>query len=98
MDLVVIVSEASIDGPLSSARADVLRDPRMTNTDESIDFKQVEKEFAAAVAHDTKYQRENDAKFRAIHQKVGSYEEFRLEFLHFDVNNRSQRVRFMPET
>ncbi|XP_065834576.1 coiled-coil domain-containing protein 103-like [Oscarella lobularis] len=49
----------------------------MTNTDESIDFKQVEKEFAAAVAHDTKYQRENDAKFRAIHQKVGSYEEFR---------------------
>ena len=45
--------------------------------DDTVDFRQLEKEFAAAVAADEKYQRENDAKFRAIHQKVGTYEEFR---------------------
>lgn len=30
-----------------------------------------------AVEQDQRYHRENDAKFRAVHQKVGSYEEFR---------------------
>ncbi|KAM8945806.1 dynein axonemal assembly factor 19 [Pelodytes ibericus] len=42
-----------------------------------LDFKQLERELAVAVAADQKYKRENDAKFRAIHQKVSSYEEFR---------------------
>nr|XP_008165803.1 coiled-coil domain-containing protein 103 isoform X2 [Chrysemys picta bellii] len=43
----------------------------------AIDFCALERELQAAVAADEKYQRENDAKFRAIHQKVASYEEFR---------------------
>ena len=48
-----------------------------TMSDDSVDFKKLEKEFSAAVAADAQYQRENDAKFRAIHQKVATYEEFR---------------------
>ncbi|XP_048685758.1 Ig-like V-type domain-containing protein FAM187A isoform X2 [Caretta caretta] len=43
----------------------------------AIDFCALERELQAAVAADEKYQRENDAKFRAVHQKVASYEEFR---------------------
>ena len=45
--------------------------------DDKIDFSKLEKELAAAVEADAKYQRENDAKFRAVEQRVGSYEEFR---------------------
>ncbi|XP_069490354.1 coiled-coil domain-containing protein 103 isoform X2 [Ambystoma mexicanum] len=44
---------------------------------DAIDFSALERELQAAVAADEKYQRENDAKFRAVHQKVASYEEFR---------------------
>ncbi|XP_036445935.1 coiled-coil domain-containing protein 103 isoform X2 [Colossoma macropomum] len=44
---------------------------------EIIDFSALERELQAAVEADKKYQRENDAKFRAIHQKVATYEEFR---------------------
>ncbi|CAH2302717.1 coiled-coil domain-containing 103 [Pelobates cultripes] len=44
---------------------------------QSINFQELERELAIAVAADQKYKRENDAKFRAIHQKVSSYEEFR---------------------
>ncbi|XP_075071474.1 dynein axonemal assembly factor 19 [Mixophyes fleayi] len=47
------------------------------NDSEALDFRELERELANAVAADQKYQRENDAKFRAIHQKVASYEEFR---------------------
>ncbi|XP_074834879.1 dynein axonemal assembly factor 19 isoform X2 [Carettochelys insculpta] len=43
----------------------------------AIDFHALERELQAAIAADEKYQRENDAKFRAIRQKVASYEEFR---------------------
>ncbi|KAJ7313481.1 hypothetical protein JRQ81_004889 [Phrynocephalus forsythii] len=42
-----------------------------------IDFRALEKELEEAIASDEKYQRENAAKFRAVHQKVASYEEFR---------------------
>ncbi|XP_006940488.1 coiled-coil domain-containing protein 103 isoform X1 [Felis catus] len=42
-----------------------------------IDFKALEKELQAALAADEKYKRENAAKFRAVEQKVASYEEFR---------------------
>ncbi|KAM6450023.1 dynein axonemal assembly factor 19 [Liasis olivaceus] len=42
-----------------------------------IDFHALEKELEEAIAADEKYQRENEAKFRAVHQKVSSYEEFR---------------------
>nr|XP_033773826.1 coiled-coil domain-containing protein 103 [Geotrypetes seraphini]XP_033773827.1 coiled-coil domain-containing protein 103 [Geotrypetes seraphini]XP_033773828.1 coiled-coil domain-containing protein 103 [Geotrypetes seraphini]XP_033773829.1 coiled-coil domain-containing protein 103 [Geotrypetes seraphini]XP_033773830.1 coiled-coil domain-containing protein 103 [Geotrypetes seraphini] len=44
---------------------------------DTFNFSALEKELQAALAADEKYQRENDAKFRAIHQKVASYEEFR---------------------
>lgn len=42
-----------------------------------IDFSALQKELTHALRADEKYHRENDAKFRAIHQKVASYEEFR---------------------
>lgn len=49
----------------------------MMNDDEGIDFHKLEKELALAVEADAKYVRENDAKFRAVEQRVASYEEFR---------------------
>ncbi|XP_036613961.1 coiled-coil domain-containing protein 103 [Trichosurus vulpecula] len=48
----------------------------MEKTD-TIDFRALEKELQAALAADEKYRRENAAKFRAVEQKVASYEEFR---------------------
>ena len=45
--------------------------------DDMIDFNKLESELADAIAKDEKYQRENDAKFRAIRQKVANYDEFR---------------------
>lgn len=44
---------------------------------EGVDFNKLEKEFAEAVEADKKYKRENAAKFRAVEQRVGSYDEFR---------------------
>lgn len=44
---------------------------------ETLDFQALERELQIALTLDEKHKRENDAKFRAIHQKVGSYEEFR---------------------
>lgn len=44
---------------------------------EGIDFRRLEKEMACAIEADARYQRENSAKFRAVEQRVGSYEEFR---------------------
>ena len=46
---------------------------------EKIDVGKVEKELVAALAADRKYKRENDAKMRAVSQRVASYEEFRLK-------------------
>lgn len=45
--------------------------------DEVINFKKLESELQNAVEGEAKYWRENDAKFRAVHQKVASYDEFR---------------------
>ncbi|KAL4221598.1 hypothetical protein ACF0H5_019855 [Mactra antiquata] len=45
--------------------------------DKIIDFAKLEKELESAVEADARYWRENDAKFRAVHQKVASYDEFR---------------------
>lgn len=42
-----------------------------------INFSALERELESAVEADKKYRRENDAKFRALHQKVATYEEFR---------------------
>nr|XP_039270849.1 coiled-coil domain-containing protein 103-like [Styela clava] len=49
----------------------------MTSENDDIDFGKLEIELENAIAKDEKYQRENDAKFRAVHQKVASYDEFR---------------------
>ena len=49
----------------------------VSKTDDRIDFSKLEDELDAAVRADEKYWRENDAKFRAVAQKVDSYEEFR---------------------
>ncbi|XP_060074310.1 coiled-coil domain-containing protein 103-like [Ylistrum balloti] len=47
-----------------------------SHDDESLNFDKLEKELYAAVDADKRYWRENDAKFRAVGQKVESYEEF----------------------
>eukprot|EP00794_Sanderia_malayensis_P019124 gene19124-21041_t len=49
----------------------------MAADEDDIDFKKLARELDAAVQADSKYSRENAAKFRAVEQKVGSYEEFR---------------------
>ncbi|KAM6163560.1 dynein axonemal assembly factor 19 [Rhynchocyon petersi] len=46
-----------------------------------INFKALEKELQAALYADEKYKRENAAKFRAVEQRVASYEEFRAMVL-----------------
>ena len=43
---------------------------------EKIDVRKIENELVAALAADRKYERENNAKIRAVTQKVASYEEF----------------------
>lgn len=42
----------------------------------AIDLSRLETTIQRAIESDQKYQRENDAKFRAVAQKVQSYEEF----------------------
>ncbi|XP_050418014.1 coiled-coil domain-containing protein 103 [Patella vulgata] len=49
----------------------------MSYDDENLDFNKIDKELDAAVEADKRYYRENDAKFRAVHQKVATYDEFR---------------------
>lgn len=44
---------------------------------DDINFSKLEREFHSSKDAQAKYSRENDAKFRAVHQKVASYEEFR---------------------
>lgn len=48
-----------------------------SHDDESLNFEKLEHELHAAVDADQRYWRENDAKFRAVHQKVATYDEFR---------------------
>ena len=48
--------------------------------EDKVDFDKLEREFVSAVEADAKYSRENDAKFRAVNQKVASYEEFRYMY------------------
>ena len=49
----------------------------VSRNEDRVDFDKLEQELNAAVDADARYWRENDAKFRAIHQKVATYEEFR---------------------
>ena len=44
---------------------------------EKVDIDKLERELVSALEADRRYTRENDAKFRAINQRVQSYEEFR---------------------
>ena len=44
----------------------------------NINFKKLESEFYDAQNKEDRYERENAAKFRAIAQKVPTYEDFRL--------------------
>ena len=47
------------------------------DTSEDINFSKLRKNFISAQHADEKYSCENDAKFRAVHQNVKSYDEFR---------------------
>ena len=44
---------------------------------DQVDLQSIHREFVQAFNAEKKYERENDAKFRAINQRVASYEEFR---------------------
>lgn len=43
----------------------------------AINVDKLERELVGALEADRKYSRENDAKFRAVYQRVATYEEFR---------------------
>jgi len=66
----------------------------MADFDDDIDFRHLAKEISSALAKDEKYQRENDAKFRAIHQKVKSYDEFRdiVEASHLKPLDKTDKI------
>ena len=49
----------------------------VSRSEDVINFDKLESELDAAVEADARYQRENDAKFRAIHQKVPTYDDFK---------------------
>jgi hypothetical protein len=49
----------------------------MSEGSDDIDVDRVHRELSTALEADRRYHRENDAKFRAVYQNVGSYEEFR---------------------
>lgn len=49
----------------------------MSILEEKIDYKLLEQELIQAIKEDELYQLKNDAKFRAIEQKVPTYNDFR---------------------
>jgi len=49
----------------------------VSRKEDKVDFAKLEKELANAVEADQRYWRENDAKLRAVNQKVATYDEFR---------------------
>jgi hypothetical protein len=48
---------------------------------EKVDVDKLEREMLDALRADRKYSRENDAKFRAVNQRVQTYEEFRCAWV-----------------
>lgn len=42
-----------------------------------IDFTALERELQGAIESEQRYKKENEAKLRAVHQRVSSYNEFR---------------------
>ena len=49
----------------------------VSRKEDVVDFNKLEQEVTSAMEAEAKYYRENDAKFRAINQRVATYEEFR---------------------
>jgi len=49
----------------------------VSRKEDAVDFNKLEEEVTAAMEAEAHYYRENDAKFRAINQRVATYEEFR---------------------
>lgn len=45
--------------------------------DDEVDFDKLETELNDALEQEQRYWKENDAKFRAVDQRVATYEEFR---------------------
>ena len=52
-------------------------------TMEKVDIDKLEREMLDALRADRKYSRENDAKFRAVNQRVQTYEEFRCVLMYW---------------
>ena len=52
----------------------------VSRKEDKIDFNKLERDLNNAVEMDNRYWRENDAKFRAVNQKVANYDEFRYLF------------------
>jgi len=52
----------------------------VSRKEDKVDFDKLERELVNAVEADQRYWRENDAKLRAVHQKVATYDEFRCSF------------------
>ncbi|CAD5115765.1 DgyrCDS4711 [Dimorphilus gyrociliatus] len=59
-----------------------------------INFDRIDKQVHKAVLADEKYSRENDAKFRALHQKVATYDEFKgiVEASHLKPLDKTDKI------
>jgi len=66
----------------------------MSRLNSALDFKELEKELKDCIKEDEKYWRENDAKLRAVNQKVSTYEEFKemVKAAHLKPLEKSERV------
>ena len=53
----------------------------VSRKEDKVDFDKLELELANAVEADQRYWRENDAKLRAVQQKVATYDEFRCKIV-----------------
>ncbi|XP_065174486.1 coiled-coil domain-containing protein 103-like [Sycon ciliatum] len=64
----------------------------------NVDFRQLRKNFVRAQEKDERYTRENDAKFRAVHQKVATYEEFKeiVQASHLQPLSPEDRIQSRP--
>lgn len=70
----------------------------VSRQEDSINFSKFEKELEAAVELDNRYWRENDAKFRAVAQKVATYEEFRYDIRTVAVKDYGTACEPLPIT
>ena len=65
---------------------------------DDIDFDEIERLGLQAIDKDARYWTENDAKFRAVNQKVASYEEFRdiVKASHLKPLGKKDKVEAIP--